>query len=91
VTGAFAPRLLDQFTPRAVLVWADIFCTLAIAAMGLAVWLDAPPAVAIVLAAVVRAAASGQPVAAARLLPSVAGGRDLSHVTSQHDRRPPTS
>jgi len=83
VTGAFAPRLLDRFPPRSVLVGANACCGVTIAAMATAVHLDASPAVAIVLAAVVRAAASGQPTAAARLLPVVAGGRDLSVVAAR--------
>jgi hypothetical protein len=52
-------------------------------AMATAIRLDASPAVPIALAAVVRIAASGQVPAAARLIPMVAGGRDLSHVAAR--------
>jgi hypothetical protein len=53
------------------------------AAMATAILLNASPAVAIALAAVVRIAASGQAPAAALLLPIVAGGGDLSRVASR--------
>jgi hypothetical protein len=82
-TSAIAPRLLERFRPRTVLVWANAFCALALAAMAAAVLADASPAIPIVLAALVRAAASGQPPAAAWLLPLVADGRDLSHVAAR--------
>lgn len=83
VTGVFAPRYLDRYPPRVVLVVANVCCAATLGAMAAAVRFDASPAVAVVLAAVVRAAASGQPVAAARLLPIVAGGRDLSVVAAR--------
>lgn len=82
-TSLFAQPLLDRFSPRDVLVWADGACAVVVGAMAAAILLDAPPAVPIVLAAAVRAAASGQGPAAAQLLPAVAGGRDLSHVAAR--------
>jgi hypothetical protein len=51
--------------------------------MATAVQLKSPVWIPIVLAGVVRIAASGQPLAAARLLPIVAGGRDLSQVAGR--------
>ncbi|HEY8729668.1 MAG TPA: MFS transporter, partial [Acidothermaceae bacterium] len=82
-TSLLAQPLLDRFSPRDVLVWADAACAVGVGAMAAAILLDAPPAIPIVLAAVVRAAASGQGPAAAQLLPAVAGGRDLSHVAAR--------
>ena len=82
-TSAVAQPVLDRFSPRDVLVWADVLCALAMVAMAAAIMADASPAVAIALAAVVRVAASGQVPAAARLVPMVAGGRDLSHVAAR--------
>jgi hypothetical protein len=84
LTSSLAPPLLDRFPPRSVLIWSDLCCTVAVAAMATAVQLGASPAIPIALAAAVRAAASGQAPAAARLLPVVAGGRDLSHVAARH-------
>jgi MFS family permease len=82
-TSAIAHPVLDRFSPRDVLVCADVLCAMAMVAMATAMMLDASPAVPIVLAAVVRVAASGQVPAAARLVPMVAGGRDLSHVAAR--------
>jgi hypothetical protein len=82
-TSVVAPRFLERYRPRVVLVTANVCCAITIAAMATAVLLNASPAAAVVLAAAVRAAASGQPVAAARLLPIVAGGRDLSLVAAR--------
>jgi MFS family permease len=83
VTSSLAPRLLDRYPPRTVLFWADVCCTLALAAMATSVLVAASPAIPIAFAALVRAAASGQPPAAARLLPAVAGGEDLSAVAAR--------
>ncbi|HEY3924868.1 MAG TPA: cyclic nucleotide-binding domain-containing protein [Acidothermaceae bacterium] len=83
VTSVFAVRILDRFPPRRLLVLSDICCAIAIAAMAAAMFANAPSAVAIALAAVVRIAASGQAPAAALLLPIVAGGGDLSRVASR--------
>jgi MFS family permease len=83
VTSVFATPLLDRFPPRTLLVVSDICCAVAIAAIAAAMVLNASPAVAIALAAVVRIAASGQAPAAALLLPIVAGGGDLSRVASR--------
>ena len=82
-TTALAQPLLERFSPRQVLLWADILCALAMVAMALAMMLDASPAVPIALAAAVRVAASGQVPAASRLMPMVADGRDLSHVAAR--------
>jgi hypothetical protein len=82
-TAAIAPRLLDGYPPRTVMVTANACCAVAIAGMATAVQLGTSSVVPIALAAVVRAAASGQPTAAARLLPVVAGGRDLSFVAAR--------
>jgi hypothetical protein len=81
--SALTRPILARFEARNVLVWADTFCALAIAAMATSILLDASPAVPITLAAIVRLAASGQGPAAARLLPIVAGGGDLSHAAAR--------
>jgi Cyclic nucleotide-binding domain/Major Facilitator Superfamily len=82
-TSVLAQPVLDRFAPRALMVWSDVLCGLSLALMATAIALTSPVWIPIVLAGVVRIAASGQPLAAARLLPIVAGGRDLSQVAGR--------
>jgi hypothetical protein len=83
VTSLLARPMLERFSARDVLVWADVSCAVAVIGMAAAILVKTTPAVPIALAALVRVAASGQAPAVARLLPSVAGGGDLAHVAAR--------